>query len=167
MKKTIQFFLARNQKVFGPLSAEEIEALRMSGQLSAYTWLYREGDDRWSPIDPPPALPDSPQIAAPAPLEPHAYRVVLFDQRNAISGWLVAASEDGCEIHSDQKGTDPLFVQKTPASLSLHDTRSGETIKLTVRISAIQRSNSAWVYRLRWKGTPSLLGLIPFTPFPV
>ena len=172
-----RFFLARNQHIFGPLSASEVESLEQSGQLAAYTWIFKEGDSHWTPIDPPPAIPGThgeltlpklPPTAKAAPalrlvqnasVPQEAYRVVLFDQRNAISGWLSGANEGGCEILSDQNGPDPLFVIRETAFLSLHDTRSGETIKLRVRISSVARQpgGRGWSYRTRWDALPSLL----------
>src|ERR1700751_4083336 len=119
MSTQLRYFLARNQKTFGPLSADELEALRLSGQLAQYSWIFQEGDAQWSPIDPPTAirvtvaqtqtkrghlsvLPEPPVYAGPSteaaepalvPVAPvararqlpkQAFRVILFDHRNAI-----------------------------------------------------------------------------------
>jgi hypothetical protein len=205
MKTNDLFFLAKNKKITGPFESEEIESLRLCGQISAYTWLWKQGDDHWTPIDPPPAIPTthassgissagksdlasilSPSSSAetkhpyhqpdqgPTPppfrpqqrppalrnVSPEAYRVILFDHQNAVSGWLLSAHEGGCEIRSDQDGADPLFVQKSTACLSLHDTRSGDALKVNVRLSAVQRTDGAWSYRLRWNALPALEDLL-------
>jgi len=196
MSSQTKFYLGRNQKIFGPVSADEVEALKRSGQLSAYTWLFKEGNAHWTPIDPPPAIPgeagapdaveaqahalptmDSvpPSAANVAPEVPlrvvrspeiprDTYRVVLFDARNAISGWLSSATEAGCELVADQNGPDPLFVIKSCAFLTLHDARSGETMKLRVRVSSISRTQQGrdgeparWRYRVRWEAIPALI----------
>jgi hypothetical protein len=171
MSTQVKYYLARNQKTFGPLTQEEVDALRKSGQLTQYTWMFREGESQWTPIDPPPALPSAAEEpvrqapARPAPvrqtpvrrIDQHAYRVILFDHRNAISGWLVDASDGGCDIRSDQKGSDPLFVQREIACLTLHDTKTGESIKLRVRVAEIARADRGWTYQLRGNAVPELL----------
>lgn len=171
MSTQVKYYLARNQKTFGPLSQDEVDALRKSGQLAQYTWMFREGESQWAPIDPPPAIPsasEEPVRQAPPRLAPvrqvpvrridqRAFRVILFDHRNAISGWLVDASDGGCDIRSDQKASDPLFVQREIACLTLHDTRTGESIKLRVRVAEIARADRGWTYQLRWSAVPELL----------
>ena len=195
MSTQVRFFIARNQKTFGPLSADEIEALRQSGQLAQYTWIFQDGESQWTPIDPPPAVPvtvtSAPtkrghlsvvptpplytgpaneaqeSVSAPVPeavaararqLPEQAFRVILFDHRNAISGWVVEASDSGCVIRSERAGTDPLFVQKEAACLTLQDTRTGEGLKLKIRVSEISREGRGWCYRIRWNAAPALLG---------
>jgi hypothetical protein len=189
MSSKKQYFLAKNGSVLGPIEPDQIDTLRTSGQISNYTWICKNGDSQWTPLDPPPALPTltnaeipavapppfrhAPQAQAPqrepapifrsAPVKtvnPEAYRVILFDHENAVSGWLTSAFDGGCEIRSDQNGSDPLFVQKSAACLSLHDTKTGEAIKINVRLGAVQRSDGGWSYRLRWKNIPALEELL-------
>lgn len=176
-----KYFLARNQQVFGPISESEVLELRGSGQLGSYSWIFKEGDAEWSPIDPAPPLPNLqkalrpnlhlvPEVGETPGTTMHVprakthliaqerFRIVLFDHHNAISGWLVSASDEGCEIRSDQNTSDPLFVQRAISCLSLHDTKSGETMKLNVRVSLVSRKNGAWSYRLHWGAAPAMIG---------
>jgi hypothetical protein len=188
-----KYYLARNQQTFGPLEESQVDALRQSGQLAQYTWIFREGDAEWAAIDPAPAIPSASaaehltkpanpaklakfeQVEAPTqprvqPQQPrlHAvpaarklerdlYRVILFDHRNAISGWIETASDGGCIIRSDTKGSDPLFVTREAACLTLHDTRGGQSIKIRVNVAEIGRSNRGWSYQLQWREIPELL----------
>jgi hypothetical protein len=182
MSANLKIYLAKNQRITGPLSQEEVDRLRKNGDLQKYTWILKENDHQWTALDPAPAIPTArPEIQPPAfggPLvsrpqvmqvEPSAYRIVLFDHHNAISGWLLSASDGGCAIRSDQNGSDPLFVSRAPAHLTLHDTRSGESIKLRIRIGDISRAATAagdpgWVYQLRWESAPSILASTSRTP---
>jgi GYF domain 2 len=160
MKSAARYYLARNQKVMGPISNEEVQALRQSGQILNYTWICKEGDDQWSPIDPAPALPSAPRRAR---IEKETYRFVLFNRTSALSGWLLSATDKGCEIQSDQNGSDPIFTQKGAGFLTLHHCRTGESIKIPVKVAKIRHIAESeshpggWQYQLEWKSTPSLL----------
>lgn len=160
MNRSARFYLARNQKIMGPVSFDEVQALRQSGRILTFSWICEEGDTQWTPIDPAPPLPT---LSKHAPVERETYRVVLFDRCNAISGWLVQSADGGCEIQSDQNGPDPLFCQQSIAHLTLQDSRTGDSIKIAVRIAGITRTapvegkRAAWRYKLRWKVAPELL----------
>jgi hypothetical protein len=60
-----QYYLARNQKTYGPLSHDEIESLRRNGQLETYSWICQEGDSEWTALDLPPPLPQAGSSAQP------------------------------------------------------------------------------------------------------
>ena len=187
MSAKSRFFLAKNGNISGPMDSEQVESLRKEGRLDAYTWLCNDGDSHWTPLDPAPPLPSfalvavgasagKPSDVTPPPFRlksvplprasqgrgvtPEAFRVILFDHQNAVSGWLVSAHDGGCEIRSDQNGSDPFFVQKSAACLSVHDIRKGEALKIHVRLSAVQRVDKGWTYRLRWNSLPALEDLL-------
>lgn len=55
------FFLSKGGQSFGPYSQSEIESLREAGEYQRYSWFWDPARNQWLPIDPPPALPQTPQ----------------------------------------------------------------------------------------------------------
>jgi hypothetical protein len=56
--RTEFFFLGKNQKVFGPISSEELARMKTGGELANYTWILKVGESAWKVLDSaPPILP--------------------------------------------------------------------------------------------------------------
>jgi hypothetical protein len=55
-KRSGVYYVAKNQEIFGPISASELEGMKKSGQLANYTWLCVEGESSWRAIDPAPKM---------------------------------------------------------------------------------------------------------------
>lgn len=54
------YYLGRKQKIYGPLSAAEIQALRDNGQIDNYTWIWTPDAQQWTALD---AAPTSPPLS--------------------------------------------------------------------------------------------------------
>ncbi len=52
-----KIYLSKNQKVFGPLSAEDLESLRIKDQLGNFDWIWRDPAQGWRMVNQPPAPP--------------------------------------------------------------------------------------------------------------
>lgn len=181
-KRSGTYFVAKNREIFGPISTSELEGMKKSGQLANYSWICKDGDTTWSPVDPAPDLmpfdlaPEAQGERTPAPFTPptaaprafqvrqtrintgkeESFRGILFDSRNAVTAWVSEASADGCEIRSDGENTDPLFVKSAGAVLNLYEVATGKTSNVPVHVDEILRLEGHWVYRVRWSHVPAL-----------
>jgi hypothetical protein len=66
---TPAYYLGRKQKVFGPLSATEVEALRQNGQIDGYSWIWTPEGQEWTALDAAPPAPTAKTTTA-ASVEP-------------------------------------------------------------------------------------------------
>src|SRR4051812_12460484 len=111
-------FLGRGGRVFGPYRSEEIEALRASGEIRSFSWIWEPARSAWQPLDPPPpplteTESDGPAIRTVGALRHDAILpldVVCHDRRSAIVGKLRQVTEAGCELVSHQQCTEPPFA---------------------------------------------------------
>ena len=85
-----------------------------------------------------------------------AFRAILFDGRNAVTAWVSEATADGCEIHAQEQGPDPFFVQKASAMIHLHEVATDRSTKIPVKVSDVFRRDQHWVYRVRWTSVPAI-----------
>ncbi len=51
------FYLGRKQKIFGPLTLAQVEALRNNGQIEGYSWIWMPGAQEWTALDAAPPAP--------------------------------------------------------------------------------------------------------------
>ena len=56
------FYLRKDQKTFGPLTAEEIATLKSNGEISNYGWIWTPETKAWAPLE---LAPPSPETAEP------------------------------------------------------------------------------------------------------
>jgi hypothetical protein len=177
------YYLGRKQKIYGPMSAAEIESFRKNGQIENYTWIWTPENQAWTVLDAAPASPPvsigvAPVAAAPvasvqsfkvkesliakansktnSTKDDSAFRAILFDGRNAVTAWVSEATADGCEIRALEQGPDPCFVQKAAAMIHLHEVATNRTTKIPVKVSEVFRRDQHWVYRVRWTSVPAI-----------
>jgi hypothetical protein len=53
------FYLSKNNETCGPFTEDKLEAMRVSGELATYNWIWNEAQNQWDTIAAPvpPALP--------------------------------------------------------------------------------------------------------------
>jgi hypothetical protein len=83
--------------------------------------------------------------------------VVCHDFRSVVTGTLREITETGCELVSAQQTSGPVFPQKTKVLLNLLDEKSGRSVNVSARLTAAQRFDGKWVYRIRWPQVPEFL----------
>lgn len=149
-------YLAKAGKVSGPFSSTEIEWMRLSGEIAAYTWLW---DGAWSPVDPAPDfIPDNQQStihpAATSVSKVTDVAAVCHDFRNFVSGVLQKVSSTGVELFVDES-TAPV---RYPKSALLHVNILNEKTQQAVNFEAkfdnlvhiVQNGVRGWCYFLKW-----------------
>jgi hypothetical protein len=80
--------------------------------------------------------------------------VVCHDFRSVLTGMLREISDTGCELVSGMETEGPVFPQKTQVFLNLVDERSGRSVNIRARLTAVVRRGGQWVYRIRWSRVP-------------
>jgi hypothetical protein len=72
LKRSDVYYVAKNGDIFGPISSSELESMKKGGQLAKYSWICKEGETEWKPIDhAPESLPSkvsSPSLPSLPPL---------------------------------------------------------------------------------------------------
>jgi hypothetical protein len=65
------YYLGTKQKVLGPLSAAEVEALRQNGLIENYSWIWTPESQKWTALDAAPPIPTE-KSSTPPSVEPRA-----------------------------------------------------------------------------------------------
>ena len=169
-------FLAKLGRVYGPVTEADFEALRSSGKIYEYTWMWNTAQNAWQAIDAAPAplqLEDfdkpvvhveaTPTVSVAQPTVELGFNlpkginipVIGHDFRSVISGVLHQMNGQGCEFHTDDKAFAPTFVTRSAIILNLLDAKSGHLMNVSARVLGVTRSQNGWVYRCVWQQAAS------------
>ncbi len=146
-----KFYLGKKGKSFGPFTTAEIEAMRLSGELEAYSYLWNDSDQSWKTIEaapPPPGLTPAPQISE------HQYEAICHDTNTIVSGALENVSESGCDLICRDNSDSPRLGVKALLMLNVLDNAGKKAVNVKASLSEIVRREKTWVYRLRWARLP-------------
>jgi len=176
----VKIYLAKSGKITGPYSERDLGRIEGSGELERFSWMWRSDIPGWQPVDPMPApldeanlaevtlpedAPAMPRSAPPLPPTPRRSHLKLVgdpiegichDYRTAVSGRVVHVSESGCELLVEGPAS-PRFTNQAKVYLNLLNSKSGHTMDVSARVSAINHSSEGWIYRLEWGSVPELL----------
>jgi hypothetical protein len=83
--------------------------------------------------------------------------VICHDFRSIVSGRIREITDTGCELVSGVDTSGPIFPQKAQVLLNLLDEKSGKSVNVQARLTAAQRIEGQWVYRIRWSVKPEFL----------
>ncbi|MCM2278522.1 MAG: hypothetical protein NDJ89_10650 [Oligoflexia bacterium] len=179
-------FLGRAGKKFGPYTHAEIQALRESGELASYSWIWEDAAG-WKPLDCPPPEPasvsdeevpsppsDAPTTASAAPTRTPAparapapatrvsearslaFDVICHDFHQVLSGKLQRVTDTGCELVSEEEN-GPQFNRRGTLVLNILDPATGRATNAHARLSSVSRVDGKWVCRLQWERCPELI----------
>ena len=163
------FFLAKSGRIFGPYSEQDIEALRVSGEYERYSWLWDDGVKRWTPVDPAPTqaprVDPLPEISvarvAQGPVAPiqdsERLGALCYDHHGALSGWIVNATDSGCEFIAAGGAATPELVERATIFLHLCDPGTGRAMSVSGRVGQVERRAGEWRYRVHWKRRPQII----------
>lgn len=116
-----QLFLGRDGKVFGPFGREQIEAMRASGELAQYHWLW-DGSGQWVAANlppPPPAMVPAKEAAAPVSAPSEVFTPVSAMDTPASSSGAFPALADVDE--EDTEITENLLVSSGKVEVDLRE----------------------------------------------
>jgi hypothetical protein len=83
--------------------------------------------------------------------------VVCHDFRSIVTGNIREISDTGCELVSSIQSTGPVFAQKANVLLNLLDEKTGRSVNVSARLTAVKRHEGKWTYRIRWSSLPDFL----------
>jgi hypothetical protein len=170
-----QIWLSRESKTEGPFTTAQIEAMKSSGELKKYTWIWSGFSKSWAPLNPPPPPPSfaaqpkaqasaaQPPVQAPKPAAPARtmsdLSVICHDNRSIVAGVIGSfLGTDSVLKSSDYLDMLPPFKKGAKVLVNLLDEKSGKTENAQAEIVDFKKTNSKWEYRLKWSSTPKLIG---------
>lgn len=166
--KQNRIFLGKKGRSYGPYTPSELEALRASGELKDYFWIWDLDEKKWIPLDPPPPpIPEEALEKNATPRKGHPLRhdtlldleAICHNAKTAVSGSLRRVSEQGCEmvIRSSSHATTPPFAKNAKLFLNLLDPESGKTEDLSAVLLGVSRKENQWIYQIQWRECPELV----------
>jgi hypothetical protein len=158
-------YLSRSGQTFGPYTNEQIEALRSSGELETYQWIFEDPARGWQPVGGPPPSPPQETVASPvaaqtAALNGPGWAAILHDgHHHLVSGEVVQVSAGTCVIGKTlPRSTMPVFRPGASLILNLLDPELNRAENVSVRVEAVTKQGQAWEYQVAWKSVPKLVG---------
>jgi hypothetical protein len=112
-----------------------------------------------------PAAPEAAPAARQAPASRMALRgydvpgieALCHDSRSVISGKLTQVTDSGCELVCSQNAVAPSFGTKSPVILNLLEPKTGRSMNVAARLSAVRRKDGNWSLKVLWNGCPELI----------
>ncbi len=181
-----QVFLAKEGKVSGPFDANQIEAMKRSGEFYRFEWMWDGQSPDWSPVprnlaSPPPLPEERTQTQVPGAetkVSPATNRSAPVAAKSPFAGADIKTSEKTfCAVLFDNRLTiggevtqaharGGKFVstpsQSTPiqkgatALLDLLDEANDRSTKIQTQVLQVSRMGDRWVLDLEWAQLPLL-----------
>lgn len=153
MSDVKNIYLGRRGKSFGPFSKAEIEAMRLSGELENYSFVWNQAELAWKMLETPPPPPGA-RPAPQAQVRPSGYEAICHDHTTLVSGALENVTEAGCDLVCADNSDSPRLGLKSMLLLNVLDNANQKAVNVRATLSEIIRREKAWVYRLRWARLP-------------
>ena len=168
-------FLAKNGRISGPFTAEQLESLRRSGEIERYTWTWDSAKKDWIALDPAPSHgPESMSASSPPQATRRAsnrstslrndrapkLEILLHDFREVHDARIRTLNEQGCELliaRPSGHGAAVPFGERASVLLNLLDPTNDESMDIGGSVTAIQQCPEGILYRIHWGETPVLL----------
>lgn len=161
-----RMWLSREGKTDGPFTADQVQAMKASGEYSKYAWCWEESAKSWKPIHPlppPPAAQSAVNAQAPASEQQalaRALSAVCHDNRHIIGGTISSVSgADSFFKSSDHLDAFPPFRKGHLLWVNLLDEGSGKSENARAEIVDLKKSEKHWEYRLKWKEIPKMISV--------
>lgn len=149
-------FLGKRGKVHGPFSKAEIESMRLTGEIEAYTYLW--DGKYWRNLDPVPPAP-TPE-AREANTERRSVSLeeleaLCHDEQSVVSGTLRHLTDGGCEFHSHDESASPRLGVGSALVMNVVHLPTNRVMTIRASLAEVERQAGAWIYRVRWARRPS------------
>lgn len=179
MSKNI--FLAKKGKITGPITLNEYEAMKASGQIEQFFWIWHADMRQWVPLDPPPAPIHAEDDDAPAPrvsAHPAAIaaqaaaqvvqlkqpkikfgstehiEVLCHDFRNIVQGSIQEPNALGFSLVTPEDLHAPKLGAQGKVMLNLLNKKSGQMTTVSAEVTGVARVGKSWSYQIRWGELP-------------
>jgi hypothetical protein len=148
-------YLARHGRTYGPFDANEIGAMRTSGEIRNYFYIWEPDAASWLPIEspPPPPLRHRPITED----REDGIKVLCHDSLYAVvSGSLRNISDSGCDFVSNEMSGSPKLGLRTPLWMNILDHPTKRSIDVKIVMSEVVLQKGQWIYRVGWAERPAL-----------
>jgi hypothetical protein len=82
---------------------------------------------------------------------------LCHDSIHVIAGKLTQVTDSGCELICPQNSVAPGFGSKSPVVLNLLEPKTGRSMNVSARLSAVRRREGQWSLKVLWNGCPELI----------
>lgn len=158
-------FVSAKGKIAGPYSPVQIDALKASGEILQYDWIWTGDKKTWEAITPPaPAGIAAPRHAEPArvvQLRPVAspvkfpdngvFHVICHDFHQLVPGVVAEVLSNGCIFTSTAKQSTPLLQQNKKIWMNFVNESTGYSVNISGVLSQVSRKGGAWQYQVEWE----------------
>ncbi len=154
-RKKDAIFLGTAGKCHGPFTQEQVERLRLSGEIERYPYQWDPNTGSWRPIAPPPVPAE---FAAPneAPHSPNdGIDAICHNFVDVVSGQLENLTDGGCDLVSPDPSDSPRLALRSPLVLSLVSSDQDHAVNVKASLAEVTRHDGRWVYHLRWARRPT------------
>lgn len=87
-------------------------------------------------------------------MAPIQFQAICHNHEQIVNGFIQDITELGCELISAVQSPAPLFPKRTNVHLNLLNEKTGESINLKAKLTAVWRKDGTWAYRIRWNTLP-------------
>lgn len=171
-------YISKAGKTEGPFTEAQIDAMKASGELFQYSWIWNETTSVWDPIDkaPAPLAPPRPVAtlrAVPTPQpspQPSVARLfnvpdqvstalqaICHDHSNVVAGTIKKAGETGCDFFAESPESIPTFMKDMPVRLNIVNPTTGDSMSVRAEVVQAMRDSGRWKYRLSWSSCPEII----------
>lgn len=150
-----EYFLGKGGQVFGPFSQEQIENLRLSAEIEAYTYMWNDETGQWHNLDPIPPAPGGQASAHQSGAQNMSLDAICHNSQDLVSGRMENISDLGCELVSSNHSEAPQLGANSSCILNVMDGAKQRAVNIKARMVETCRRNGRWVYRLRWARRPT------------
>jgi GYF domain 2 len=144
-------YLGKRGKISGPFSAEDLERLRSSGEISNYTYLWNEESRSWTNLEAPPPPPLGTKRAASSQ---RGWEAICSSGGHLLSGRVENVSPEGCDLVVSHGSDSPDLAQASALILNVLDPAKKRAMNVKATLSGVYRHDGKWVYRLDWPSAP-------------
>ncbi len=148
-------YLGKGGRIFGPYPAEKLDALRLTGEILNYTYLWDEGAGEWRNIDPEPPKPGSTSTRRKGDSSLETADAICHDFNALVAGRLQNVTDIGCELVSHDPADAPLLALNSALVLNIMDPKGEKAANIRAAVFEVTHSDGAWIYHLRWEHRPS------------
>lgn len=154
-KRDARIYLGKGGRAHGPFEAAEIQKMRLSGEIEAYTFIWDTQLRKWLTLDTPP--PDIGVVATqkqniPSDLGTEA---ICHGSNTLLGGVLENLTELGCDLVSTDTSESPALMLNSMVLLNVTDTAGDQGKNLKASLAKVSRREGKWIYGFRWAQRPT------------
>ena len=148
-------YLGKAGKAHGPFTKAELERMRLSGQIEAYTFIWDAARHQWVNLEmAPPNIGEQPTAATNAP-SGIGTEALCHGANTLLGGVLENLTDSGCDLISSDTSEAPALVINSVVMLNVTDSSGGRGKNLKASLAKVSRREGKWIYGFRWAQRPS------------